>query len=79
MNKEKAIEILKHCGAEEHCLDYKHGHCDGCNQRIAQDMAIEALKTESIPVEWINRWYDRYMYAEVGDLLNDWVDERKEE
>lgn len=51
MTKEEAIEMLKRCGAEPYCYNYNHGkHCEGCNQRIAQDMAIKALgelKTES--------------------------------
>ena len=41
MTNEEAINILRHCGAEPYCFDYKHGTC---NQRIAQNMAIEALK-----------------------------------
>lgn len=44
---------------------------------------IDAEPTvDAIPVEWINRWYDRnYMYAdiEIGDLLNDWKEVQKEE
>ncbi len=73
MNKEKAIEILKHCGAEEHCLDYKHRHCDGCNQRIAQDMAIEALKTESIPVEWVRKYLKKRPFALAYGMMEDWA------
>ena len=89
MNNKKAIEILKHCGAEEYCIDYKQGHCEGCNQRIAQDMAIEVLKTEAIPIEWILDYKDKYtvitseecdpVKAEViVDMLAEWA-ERKEE
>ena len=37
----------------------------------------KAPTVDAIPVEWINDWYDKYQYAEVGDLLNDWA-ERKE-
>lgn len=39
----------------------------------------EQPTVDAIPISWINEWYDRYNYAEVGDLLNDWVSERKEE
>ena len=44
MNKEQAIKMLRHCEAESHCYDGIHGTCKGCNQRIALDMAIEALQ-----------------------------------
>lgn len=55
MTKEEAIEMLKHCAVEYHCKDHYWGRhmCEKCNQRIAQDMAIESLKTEAIPVEFI--------------------------
>lgn len=53
ITKAEAIKILKHCGAESHCHDYNHGkHCEGCNQRVAQDMAIEALKQEPKTGRW---------------------------
>lgn len=42
----------------------------------------KAPTVDAIPVEWIQRWWDaNYKYAdvEVGDLLNDWISERKEE
>lgn len=58
MTKDEAIEMLKHCGSESHCIDYKHRNCGGCNQRKAQDMAIDALKSikhghwTPIYVEW---------------------------
>ena len=34
---------------------------------------------EAIPIEWISEWYERYSYAEVGDLLNDWAERKKNE
>ena len=82
MNKEKAIKMLKHCGAESHCYDYNHGkHCEGCNQRIAQDMAIEALKIEAIPVEWVKKWMFEhpYFFVTVSTLLCDWQKEQRKE
>ena len=42
-------------------------------------IACQMPTVDAIPISWINEWYDRYNYAEVGDLLNDWVSERKEE
>lgn len=57
--------------------DWDHGYNCGIERAESE---IECAPTiDAIPVEWINRWYDRYNYAEVGDLLNDWVSERKEE
>ena len=48
MTNDEAVDMLKRCLAEPYCYDFKYGrHCDGCNQRIAQDMAIEALKENS--------------------------------
>ena len=86
MKKAEAIEILKHCGAESHCHDYNHGkHCEGCNQRVAQDMAIEALETEAIPVEWLEKEIKKYgkntVYEVAGSLLlSNWAAlQRKEE
>ncbi len=49
MTKETAIEALSHCAVEHRCEDGIWGHCDGCNQRIALDMAIDALKQN----QWI--------------------------
>lgn len=50
--------------------------------KYAVDSLIEEQPTvDAIPVEWINRWYDRnYMYSdvEIGDLLNDWKEAQKE-
>lgn len=57
--------------------DWEYGYTCGIERAESE---IECAPTiDAIPVEWINRWYDRYMYAEVGDLLNDWMAERKEE
>lgn len=64
MTKDKAIEILKHCGAENYCFDYQYRNCANCNQRIAQNMAIEALKTK--PGHWANGGLDHYRCSECG-------------
>lgn len=42
-----------------------------------EDKIDNAPTVDAIPISWINDWYDRYNYAEVGDLLNDWASERK--
>lgn len=43
-------------------------------------MTIQEQPTvDAIPIEWINRWYDKYQYAEVGDLLNEWAEVKKNE
>lgn len=59
----------------------KHGlYCDTETDREVTCKIIDAMpEVHAIPISWINDWYDRYNYAEVGDLLNDWVSERKEE
>lgn len=51
MNKEEAIEHLKHCGAEPYCFDYKRHNCHECNTRKALNMGIMALR-ESITFEY---------------------------
>ena len=57
--------------------DWEYGYTCGIERAESE---IECAPTiDAIPVEWINDWYDRYMYAEVGDLLNDWMAERKGE
>ena len=45
----------------------------------AMEILDHSPTVDAIPVEWINDWYEKYQYAEVGDLLNDWMAERKEE
>lgn len=48
MDREKAIQILKRCGAESYCSHYKrHYCCIGCGQREALDLAIEALQGDT--------------------------------
>lgn len=64
MTKDEAVEILKHCGAEPHCVDYYHWNCTYCNQRIAQNMAIEALKTK--PGHWANGGIEYCYCSECG-------------
>ena len=55
---------------------------DGITATTVLKQTITDIKNQptvdAIPVEWINRWYDRnYMYAdiEIDDLLNDWKEE----
>ena len=54
---------------------------DWLTDQVVQDDVMNRIldmpTVDAIPVEWINAWYDKYQYAEVGDLLNDWL-ERKE-
>ena len=86
MTKDEAIEMLKHCAAEYHCKDRYFGRhmCEKCNQRIAQDMAIESLKTEAIPVEWLKEkltGHPEISYAltdAIITVLEAW-EQRKEE
>ena len=72
MTKDEAIKVLKRVEA--------HGRAE-----VAKVIAIEALETEAIPVEWIrkytkeNRLYqsdDFDLY--ISDMIADWA-ERKEE
>lgn len=72
MTKDEAIEVLKHCGSESHCIDYKHRNCGGCNQRKAQDMAVEVLQTEAIPVDAIRQLYNAAL--EYRDRFNPYSD-----
>ena len=46
MTREEAIEMLRHCEAENRCYNSVHGNCKKCNRRIALDMAIEALEAQ---------------------------------
>ena len=69
MTKDYAIEMLEHCMAEYRCVDYKYRNCHKCNQRIAQDMAIEALKTESIPVDWMQQWFSNQGGRRIGKII----------
>ena len=44
MTREEARGLLMRCEAESYCPHYlQKFNCDGCKQRIALDMAIEAL------------------------------------
>ena len=53
--------------------DWEYGYTCGIERAESE---IECAPTiDAIPISWINDWYDRYMYAEVGDLLNDWMEE----
>ena len=85
MTKDKAIEILKHCGAENYCFDYQYRNCANCNQRIAQNMAIEALKTEAIPIERIRKYTEENRLYQsddfdiyINDMIADWTEEKKD-
>lgn len=82
INADAVYKILESCEIKKDTYgsllnDWDHGYNCGIERAESE---IECAPTiDAIPVEWINRWYDRYMYAEVGDLLNDWMAERKEE
>ena len=75
MTKDYAIELLKHCMAESRCVDYAYGNCARCNQRIALDMAIQALKDtqeNEMTFEWCQdcKEYDKennccHRYAKI--------------
>lgn len=53
--------------------DWEYGY--NCGVERAESEIECAPTIDAIPISWINDWYDRYMYAEVGDLLNDWMEE----
>lgn len=54
MTREEARGLLMRCEAESYCPHYlQKFNCDGCKQRIALDMAIEALQTENKPYKVI--------------------------
>ena len=82
IDADAVYKILESCEIEKVTIgnqltDWEDGYNCGIERAESE---IECAPTiDAIPVEWINRWYDRYMYAEVGDLLNDWIAERKEE
>ena len=44
MTRDEAIEMLRYCAARYQCLDFDLDNCHRCNQRIAQDMGIQALE-----------------------------------
>ena len=82
IDADAVYKILESCEIRKATIvnplsDWEYGYTCGIERAESE---IECAPTiDAIPVEWINRWYDRYMYAEVGDLLNDWIAERKEE
>ncbi len=71
-------KILESCEIEKATIgnpltDWEYGYNCGIERAESE---IECAPTiDAIPISWINDWYDRYMYAEVGDLLNDWMEE----
>lgn len=49
MTREEARGLLMRCEAESYCPHYlQKFNCDGCKQRIALDMAIEALSAANL-------------------------------
>lgn len=82
INADAVYKILESCEIRKATIgnplsDWEYGYTCGIERAESEIECAPAI--DAIPVEWINRWYDRYMYAEVGDLLNDWMAERKEE
>lgn len=72
MTKDEAIKVLKMVEA--------HGLADK-----AKSVAIEALETEAIPVEWIRKYTEENRLYQsddfdlyISDMIADWA-ERKEE
>lgn len=66
MTKDEAIKVLKMVEA--------HGLADK-----AKSVAIEALETEAIPVEWINKYTNEhriYMHA-FSEMVACWYDEKE--
>jgi hypothetical protein len=54
---------------------------DPIEEEAFRHTIAEQPTVDAIPVEWINRWYDRnykYVDIEISDLLNDWKEVQKE-
>lgn len=65
MTREEARGLLMRCEAESYCPHYlQKFNCDGCKQRIALDMAIEALSERT--GEWICKGDDYAVCSECG-------------
>ena len=74
MTNDEAVDMLKHCLVEHDCHDFKYRHCDGCNQRIAQDMAIKSLKANAnaIPISFIEEQIkecEKYDYPNIAKIF----------
>lgn len=55
MTNNEAIRIL-----ELECDDWETSHCSPSDRKEAFNMAISALKTEAIPVEWIYEYLSQW-------------------
>ena len=66
MTREEARGLLMRCEAESYCPHYLQKlNCDGCKQRIALDMAIEALQIDAdrLSGEW------NYLSGSTGSYM----------
>ena len=44
MTTDEIIKMLQKCPLGNKCNDGLHGHCNGCNERVAKDVAIKHIK-----------------------------------
>ena len=67
MTREEARGLLMRCEAESYCPHYlQKFNCDGCKQRIALDMAIEALSTDAVSLTGTMKYLTKpHNYCEV--------------
>ena len=73
MTKDEAIKYLiqPFCTSTVESEEYR-------KQREAYTMAIESLKTEAIPVEWVEEWIYKHMTYGIPDqMLNEWLAEQR--
>ena len=79
MTKEEAAEklqdILDEATAYEHAVCYVT-----IVDKEPLTMAIESLKTEAIPVEWMRQYIDEHgLYTTAMEAITAWSEQRKEE
>ena len=73
MTKDEAIKLIKDD------IRLHHDSLSG-TYRKALNMAIESLKTEAIPVEWMRQYIDEHgLYTTAMEAITAWAEQRKEE
>ena len=72
MTIDEIIKMLQKCPLENKCNDGIHGHCNGCNERVAKDVAIkhiEAWKKVKEDIEQ-HQIYDWIATQSVLDIID---------
>ena len=79
MTKEEAAEKLQDILDE--ATAYEHAVCYVTSvDKEPLTMAIESLKTEAIPVEWMRQYIDEHgLYTTAMEAITAWSEQRKEE